>query len=131
MTKHVINNPGGRKPLPEDEVRSVSITVRYTPKEMKRLNRKRQNMAIRVYIREGSLNAVVRLPVSKELAKEVRDLNNLGTNINFLALSARRAGFDSIADKCEKAADGICKILHEARLKIKPKEEENDSLLNG
>ena len=85
-------------------------------------------MPISVYIREASLHAIVRQPISKELMKEIRDLNNLGTNVNYLAKTARTFGFQSIAVKMEEVADAICKILHEARLKIKPKDDEDSSL---
>lgn len=129
MPKHIINNPGGRKPLPEDEVLGTSITVRYTEKQMKRLRRKAGEMPIRPYIRDSSLSAVVRPPISKSMMKEIRNLNNLGTNVNTLAKEAKQAGFARIAEKCEEAADAICKIIHEARLKIKPKEDEDGSLL--
>lgn len=129
MPKHVINNPGGRKPLPEDEVLGTSITVRYTAKQMKRLNRKAGDMPIRTYIRESSLSAVVRPPVSKAMMTEIRNLNNLGTNINELAKAANTYGFPSIAQKCSEAAEEILTILHEARLKIKPSEEGDAALL--
>ena len=33
MAKHVINNPGGRKPLPEEEKYGKPIPVRFTPKQ--------------------------------------------------------------------------------------------------
>ena len=131
MTKHVINNPSGRKPLSEDEKMGKPISVRYTGKQMMRLRRKAGDMPLRAYIRESSLNAIVRLPVSKELMKEIRDLNNLGTNINLLAKYARTAGFCSISEQCNEAAKEVCKVLHEARIKIKPKEEDDDSLLQG
>ncbi len=130
MVKHVINNPSGRKPLSDDEKMGAPISMRYTGKQMRRLKRKAGTMPLCAYIRESSLNAIVRLPVSKELMKEIRDLNNLGTNINLLAKSARTAGYKSIAYQCLIAAEGVCKVLHEARVKIKPKEEEDDSLLN-
>ena len=128
MAKHIINNPGGRKPLPEEEKYGSPIPVRYTTKQRKRLGRKAGGMPISVYIREASLHAIVRQPISKELMKEIRDLNNLGTNVNYLAKTARTFGFQSIAVKMEAVADAICKILHEARLKIKPKDDEDSSL---
>ena len=131
MARHLINNPGGRKPLPEDEVLATSVTVRFTEKQMKRINRKRGTMPLRPYIRDAAVKAVVRPPISKTEMKEIRDLNNLGTNVNYLAKEARTSGFRKIAEKCEKAADGICKVLHDARLKIKAHEEEDSSLLQG
>ena len=131
MTKHLINNSGGRKPLPEDEKYGTPIPVRYTMKQRKRLGRKAGDIPLSVYIRDASLHAIVRQPVSKELMKEIRDLNNLGTNVNYLAKTARTYGFTSIATKAEEAADGICQVLHEARTKIKPKEEENSALLSN
>ena len=131
MAKHIINNPGGRKPLPEDEVLATSVTVRFTAKQMKRINRKRGTMALRPYIRDAAVKAVVRPPISKMEMKEIRDLNNLGTNVNNLAKDARTYGFARIADKCDEAATGICKVLHDARLKIKAQEEEDKALLQG
>lgn len=131
MAKHVINNPGGRKPLPEDEVLGKSVTVRFTEKQMKRINRKRGTMALRPYIRDAAVKAVVRPPISRSEMKEIRDLNNLGTNVNTLAKEAQRSGFARIAQKCEEAATGICKVLHDVRLKIKAQEEEDKSLLQG
>ncbi len=131
MTKHLINNPGGRKPLSEDEKYGSPIPVRYTMKQRKRLGRKAGDIPLSVYIREASLHAIDRQPVSKELMKEIRDLNNLGTNVNYLAKTARTYGFTSIATKAEEAADGICQVLYEARTKIKPKEEENSALLSN
>lgn len=131
MSKHIINNPGGRKPLPQDERMGKPISIRYSEKQMKRLRRKAGDMPLRAYIRESSLSATVRLPVSRELMKEIRDLNNLGTNLNALAKSAHTSGFHEIANQCQAAAEEVSKVLHEARLKIKPKEEDDDNLLQG
>lgn len=86
MAKHVINNIGGRKPLSEDEKYGTPIPVRFTKKQFIRIKRKAGEMPISTYIREGALHAIVRQPVTKSLMKEIRDLNNLGTNINTLAL---------------------------------------------
>lgn len=127
MAKHVINNPGGRKPLPEEEKYGKPIPVRFTPKQFVRIKRKAGEMPISTYIREGALHAIVRQPVSKELMKEIRDLNNLGTNINTLVKLAHQAGFMVIADKANEALDGVNAILHQARLKIKEKEDEQEN----
>lgn len=131
MAKHVINNPGGRKPLPEDQKYGKAIAVRYTQKQMVRIKRKAGTKPVCTYIRESSLHAIVRQPVTKELMKEIRDLNNLGTNVNTLVKLAHRRGFDVIAAKAEEALDGINSVLRQARLKIKEKEEEDSSLLVG
>lgn len=131
MAKHVINNPGGRKPLPEDQKYGKAIAVRYTQKQMVRIKRKARGKPISTYIRESSLHAIVRQPVTKELMKEIRDLNNLGTNVNTLVKLAHQRGFDAIATKAEEALDGINSVLRLARLKIKEKEEEDPSLLIG
>ncbi len=84
-------------------------------------------MPISTYIREGALHAIVRQPVSKELMKEIRDLNNLGTNINTLVKLAHQTGLMTIADKANEALDGVNAILHQARLKIKEKEDNDES----
>lgn len=131
MAKHIINNPGGRKPLPEDQKYGKAIAVRYTQKQMVRIKRKAGTKPVSTYIRESSLHAIVRQPVTKELMKEIRDLNNLGTNVNTLAKLAHQRGFDVIAAKAEEALDGINSILRQARLKIKEKKEEDSSLLVG
>ena len=131
MTKHVINNPGGRKPLPEDQKYGKAIAVRYTQKQMVRIKRKAGSKPVSTYIRESSLHAIVRQPVTKETMKEIRDLNNLGTNVNALAKLAHQRGFDVIAAKAEEALDGINSVLRQARLKIKEKEEEDSSLRVG
>ena len=39
MAKHVINNPGGRKPLPEEEKYGKPIPVRFTQKQFVRIKR--------------------------------------------------------------------------------------------
>jgi len=127
MAKHVINNPGGRKPLPEEEKYGKPIPVRFTAKQFVRIKRKAGEMPISAYIREGALHAIVRQPVTKELMKEIRDLNNLGTNINSLARLAFQAGFISIADKANEALDGVNAVLHQARRKIKEKEDNDES----
>ena len=127
MAKHVINNPGGRKPLPEEEKYGKPIPVRFTPKQFVRIKRKAGEMPISTYIREGALHAIVRQPVSKELMKEIRDLNNLGTNINTLVKLAHQIGLMTIADKANEALDGVNAILHQARLKIKEKEDNDES----
>ena len=98
MAKHVINNPGGRKPLPDEEKYGKPIPVRFTPKQFVRIKRKAGEMPISTYIREGALHAIVRQPVSKELMKEIRDLNNLGTNFNTLVKLAHQAGLMTFAD---------------------------------
>lgn len=127
MAKHVINNIGGRKPLSEDEKYGTPIPVRFTKKQFVRIKRKAGEMPISTYIREGALHAIVRQPVSKELMKEIRDLNNLGTNINTLVKLAYQAGFMVIANKASEALDGVNAILHQARLKIKEKEDEPEN----
>lgn len=132
MPKHVINNPGGRKPLPEEVKRDHSISARVNAKELRRISRKAGEMPLSVYIRESALHATVRQPVTRELMKEIRALNNLGTNINTLAKSAVQYGLTSIADEAKEALKGVNSVLHEARLKIKEKEEEDDaSVLQG
>lgn len=131
MAKHVINNPGGRKRLSEDEKYGEAIAVRYTKKQKIRLLRKAGDKPVSTYIRESSLHAIVRQPVTKELMKEIRDLNNLGTNVNAIAKHAHQAGIESVAKKAEEALDGINSVLRQARLKIKKKEEEDSSLLVG
>lgn len=127
MAKHVINNPGGRKSLPEEEKYGKPIPVRFTPKQFVRIKRKAGEMPISTYIREGALHAIVRQPVSKELMKEIRDLNNLGTNINTLVKLAHQTGLMAIADKANEALDGVNSVLHQARLKIKEKEDKGES----
>lgn len=127
MAKHVINNPGGRKPLPEEEKYGKPIPVRFTQKQFVRIKRKAGEMPISTYIREGALHAIIRQPVSKELMKEIRDLNNLGTNINTLVKFAHQAGLMTIANKASEALDGVNAILHQARLKIKEKEDEPEN----
>lgn len=128
MAKHVINNPGGRRPLSEEEKYDKPIPVRFTPKQFVRIKRKAGEMPISTYIREGALHAIVRQPVTKELMKEIRDLNNLGTNINTLVKLAHQVGLMAIAGKANDAIDGVNAVLHQARLKIKEKDEpENQS----
>ena len=46
MAIHVINNPGGRKPLPEEEKYGKPIPVRFTPKQFVRIKRKAGEMPI-------------------------------------------------------------------------------------
>ena len=128
LAKHVINNPGGRRPLSEEEKYGKPIPVRFTPKQFVRIKRKAGEMPISTYIREGALHAIVRQPVTKELMKEIRDLNNLGTNINTLVKLAHQVGLMAIAGKANDAIDGVNAVLHQARLKIKEKDEpENQS----
>ena len=128
MAKHVINNPGGRRPLSEEEKYGKPIPVRFTPKQFVRIKRKAGEMPISTYIREGALHAIVRQPVTKELMKEIRDLNNLGTNINTLVKFAHQVGLMAIAGKANDAIDGVNAVLHQARLKINEKDEpENQS----
>ena len=98
---------------------------------MVRIKRKAGSKPISTYIRESSLHAIVRQPVTKELMKEIRDLNNLGTNVNTLVKLAHQSGLKAIASKAEAALDGINSVLRQARLKIKEKEEEDSSLLVG
>ena len=77
MAKHVINNPGGRKPLPEEEKYGKPIPVRFTPKQFVRIKRKAGEMPISTYIRECAVHAIVREQVSMEYMKEINDLINL------------------------------------------------------
>lgn len=127
MAKHIINNPGGRKPLPEDEKYGKPIPVRFTQKQFIRIKRKAGEMPVSTYIREAALHAIVRQPVSKTLMKEIRNLNNLGTNINTLAKLAHQTGITSVADKARKALEEVNDILHQARLKISEKNDESNS----
>lgn len=126
MAKHIINNPGGRKPLPEDEKYGKPIPVRFTQKQFIRIKRKAREMPVSTYIREAALHAIVRQPVTKTLMKEIWDLNNLGTNINTLTKLAYQAGITSVADKAREALEEINAILHQARLKINEKEENSN-----
>jgi hypothetical protein len=123
MAKHIINNSGGRKPLPEDEKYGKPIPVRFTQKQFIRIKRKAGEMPVSTYIREAALHAIVRQPVTKTLMKEIRDLNNLGTNINTLAKLAYQAGITSVTDKAREALEEVNAILHQARLIISEKEE--------
>ena len=127
MAKHIINNPGGRKPLPEDEKYGNPIPVRFTQKQFIRIKRKAGEMPVSTYIREAALHAIVRQPVSKTLMKEIRNLNNLGTNINTLARLAHQVGITSVADKARKVLEEVNAILHQARLKISEKDESTNS----
>ena len=127
MAKHIINNPGGRKPLPEEEKYGKPIPVRFTLKQFIRIKRKAGEMPVSTYIREAALHAIVRQPVTKALMKEIRDLNNLGTNINTLAKFAHQAGITSVADKARTALEEVNDILHQARLKISEKDEDPNS----
>lgn len=123
MAKHIINNSGGRKPLPEDEKYGKPIPVRFTQKQFIRIKRKAGEMPVSTYIREAALHAIVRQPVTKTLMKEIRDLNNLGTNINTLAKLAYQAGITSVTDKAREALEEVNAILHQARLIISEKED--------
>ena len=123
MAKHIINNSGGRKPLPEDEKYGKPIPVRFTQKQFIRIKRKAGEMPVSTYIREAALHAIVRQPVTKTLMKEIRDLNNLGTNINTLAKLAYQAGITSVTDKAREALEEVNAILHQERLIISEKEE--------
>ena len=123
MAKHIINNSGGRKPLPEDEKYGKPIPVRFTQKQFIRIKRKAGEMPVSTYIREAALHAIVRQPVTKTLMKEIRNLNNLGTNINTLAKLAYQAGITSVTDKAREALEEVNAILHQARLIISEKEE--------
>jgi len=123
MAKHIINNSGGRKPLPEDEKYGKPIPVRFTQKQFIRIKRKAGEMPVSTYIREAALHAIVRQPVTKTLMKEIRDLDNLGTNINTLAKLAYQAGITSVTDKAREALEEVNAILHQARLIISEKEE--------
>lgn len=125
MAKNVIDNPGGRKRLPEDKKYGKPIPVRYTPKQIIRIQRKAGEMPISSYIRESSLHAIVRQPISKELMMEIRALNNLGTNINTLVRMAYSSGFLQIAEEASKVLDGVNSVLHQARLKIKYREDDS------
>lgn len=128
MAKYVSNNPRGRRPLSEEDKYGKPIPVRFTPKQFVRIKRKAGEMPISTYIREGALHAIVRQPVTKELMKEIRDLNNLGTNINTLVKLAHQVGLMAIAGKANDAIDGVNAVLHQVRLKIKEKDEpENQS----
>ena len=49
MAKHVINNPGGRKPLPEDQKYGKAIAVRYTQMQMVRIKRKAGSKPISIF----------------------------------------------------------------------------------
>ncbi len=96
-------------------------------KQFVRIKRKAGEMPISTYIREGALHAIVRQPVTKELMKEIRDLNNLGTNINTLVKLAHQVGLMAIAGKANDAIDGVNAVLHQARLKIKEREDEPEN----
>ena len=46
MSKNVINNPSGRKRLSDDEKYLPPISVRYTTKQLKRLERKAKKQGV-------------------------------------------------------------------------------------
>ena len=124
--KHIINNPNGRKPLAEDVRLGSPVRVRFTPKQMDRIKRKQSKSGkpLAVYIREASLNAVVRANPSREALKEIRALNNLGNNINALTVLALKEGFAKIADKASTAVDAILEILHNTRRGLRERKED-------
>lgn len=121
MSKNVINNPSGRKRLPEDEKFLPPISVRYTAKQMKRLERKakKQGVSLSEHIREGSLKCIVRARVTKSLMKEVHDLNNFGNNIHAIAKAAIKEGLTDIADECRVILKEVNSVIHKCRLAIK------------
>lgn len=123
--KHRINNPGGRKRLSEDEKLLDPIPVRFTKKQMDRINRKRakSGKSFSAYVRDAAYYAVVRAVPSREIMKEIRDFNNMGTNVNTIAKIALRDGFKEIADKAEKVLDGLLELLTMARRGIKGRKE--------
>mgnify|MGYP003087927171 CR=1 FL=1 len=89
MAKHIINNPGGRKTLPEDEKYGTPIPVRFTKKQFLRIKRKAGEMPISTYIRAhqygfnsiadkanealNSVNAILHQARLKIAEKEVED----------------------------------------------------------
>lgn len=123
--KHIINNPGGRKRLSEDEKLLDPIPIRFNKKQMDRINRKRakSGMSVSAYVRDAAYNAVVRAVPSRETMKEIRDFNNLGTNVNTIAKIALRDGFKEIADKANQVLDGLLEILNRARRGLKDRKE--------
>lgn len=123
--KHIINNPGGRKRLTEDEKLLDPIPVRFTKKQIDRINRKRKKsgLSFSAYVRDAAYKGVVRAVPSREVMKEIRDFNNLGTNVNTIAKIALRDGFKVIADKANQALDGILEILNSARKGLKDRKE--------
>lgn len=133
MSKNVINNPSGRKRLSEDEKYLPPISVRFTAKQMKRIERKakKQGATISEYIRESSMKCIVRARVTKELMKEVHDLNNFGNNIHAIAKAAIKGGLNDIADECRVILNEVNSVIHKCRLAIKEKEPEDNELLEG
>lgn len=123
--KHIISNPGGRKRLSEDEKLLDPIPVRFTKKQMDRINRKRakSGKSFSAYVRDAAYKARVIAVPSKEIMKEIRDFNNLGTNVNTIAKIALRDGFKEIADKANQVLDGLLEILNRARRGLKDRKE--------
>lgn len=128
--KHVINNPGGRKKLPVEKLMGSPIPVRFNLRQRTRVEMKagKANMSLSEYIREAVLHAVIRQRVTGDLMKVIRDLNNLGTNLNIIAKSVASHRMDPFGQECKDAISGVNKILHDARILIKAKEDEDDGL---
>lgn len=126
--KHVINNPGGRKKLSAEKLMGNPIPVRFNLRQRTRLEMKvaKANMPLSVYLREAGLKAVVRQRVTGELMKVIRDLNNLGTNLNIIAKGVASHRFDPFCQECREAVRGVNEVLHKARVLIKEKEDEEN-----
>lgn len=126
--KHVINNSGGRKKLSAKKLMGSPIPVRFNLRQRTRLETKaaKANMPLSVYLREAGLKAVVRQRVTGELMKVIRDLNNLGTNLNIITKGVASHRIDPFCQECKDAVRGVNEVLHNARMLIKAKEDDED-----
>lgn len=129
MSKHIIENTGGRKPLPEHRRKTESLSVHFTPGQKDKIlaRAKAAGMTVGNYLRHAALHAVIRQRVTKEFKETIDDLNKLGNNINQIARSLNGRGIHLYDDRLEDMMSGVAEVLHHARRLIREEQQSEES----
>lgn len=107
-------NNGGRPPKAINERRRYQVNVKLATEDYYNLKVKAQNaqMPINDYVRSCIRNNIIKPRISPEENILIRDLRNMGNNLNQIAKKANQAGFDHIERDYLKLAEPLSIIIN-------------------
>ena len=108
------NTAGGRPPKPLNEKRKYQVNVKLKTEDYYILKSKAlaAQMPINDYVRSCIKNNIVKPRISPEENVLIRDLRNMGNNLNQIAKRANQAGYDTIQNGYQNLAESMSILLN-------------------
>ena len=108
------NKAGGRPPKPLNERHQYQVNVKFKTEEYYTLKSKAKTaqMPINDFVRSCIKNNIIKPRISPEENVLIRDLRNMGNNLNQIAKRANQAGFESIKMDYFRLAESISTIIN-------------------